>query len=72
MSCATTNFTALKFGETYVKHNAVIRLSKHYHLQLDPYLVHGKCEIIQIPFEFVACAKMLAKPWDLGVDHDQQ
>ena len=45
MSCATTNFTALKFGETYVKHNAVIRLSKHYHLQLEPKLGHGTYEV---------------------------
>ena len=45
MSCATTQFPILPFFGLHVKHQGVIGLIKHYHFQLYPKLVHGKCAI---------------------------
>ena len=45
ISCATTQFHALPFCGLHVKPHGVRGLSKHYHLQLDPKLGHGKCAI---------------------------
>ena len=72
MSCATTQFPALKFGETCVKPNVVIFLSKHYHLQLDPLFGNGKCETRCIPCAYKACSNMLNEPWTSVVNDTAQ
>ena len=68
MSCATTQLPALSFFCPHAKPHGVRRLSKHYHLRLDPKLCHGKCEIQQIPFARIAYTTMLYKPWSYNVD----
>ena len=47
-SCDPTQFTELPFFGPQYKPHGVTGLSKQYHLQLDPKLVHGICEIFPI------------------------
>ena len=48
MSCAKTQFPALWLYGPHAKPHGVIGLIKHFHLQLDPKLIHGKCAIQKI------------------------
>ena len=54
------------------KTHVVRGMSKHYHLRLDPKLVHGKYAIQLITFEYVSCTNMLDKTLATCVDHTKQ
>ena len=68
ISCATTQFPVLYFCGPHTKLHGVRSLSKHYHLRIDPKLVHGNFEIRQILCACIACTNMLDKTWAYGVD----
>ena len=36
----------------------------HYHIQCEPYLGIGWCEIIRIPCAFIDCSNFVDLPWD--------
>ena len=50
MSCASTQFQTFLFYGPHTKPHGVRGPIKHYHLQLEPKLVHGKCSIRRIPY----------------------
>ena len=72
MSCDTTQFPVMPFCGPHVKSYGVWGLSRHYHLQLDPKLGHGKCAVQKVPWACVSNNNMLAKHRGPGVSHVQQ
>ena len=57
-------FKALSFCGLHEKPHGVRGLIKHYRLQLEPKLGHGKW----IPCALMAYKNMLYKPWVIGSD----
>ena len=71
-SCASAQFQALSFCVPNSKTHGGIGLSRNYHLQLEPKLCHGKCEIRRIRCTCISCKDMLDKPWVRGSEPTSQ
>ena len=67
MYCNTSQFPELSFFGPHSKTHSTRGLSKHYHLCFDPKLGMVICAIFRIPCDFVACTKILDKPWISGI-----
>ena len=72
MYCDTNQFPALPFCVSHPKPHGSRGSSKHYHLNFDPKLGHGICEIICIPCACVGCTSMLDKPWISGIPSNKR
>ena len=67
MYCDTNQFLALPFYGSHPKTHGARGLVKHHHINFDPNLGHGICEIICIPCDCVACKPIIDKPWIFGI-----
>ena len=56
----------------HTKKNGIRGLSKHYHMQFDPKLLHGICVIFHIPCAYAECTSMIDKPCIHGLTSKQQ
>ena len=54
------------------KNHGLRGLNKHYNLQLDPKLGHGKCAIQQITCDCISCTTILDNPWAYVFDPTKQ
>ena len=70
--CDINQFPTLPFCGLHPKPREARGFSKHYHLQFDPKLCHGICEICRIPCACVACTSMLDKSWISGIQSMKQ
>ena len=72
ISCVTTQFPAFLFFGPHVKPHVVSSLIKHYHIHLYSKPGHIKYSTLRITCAYVACTKILDKPWDTDLDHIKQ
>ena len=70
--CNNTHFTLFKFCGPHTKPHGVRGLSKNYHMQFYPKLVHGICTIRNIPCACAECTYMLEKTWIDGFPPQQK